>query len=301
MKHTDYILLNLMKAHVVDMYQHIEENHELLDDLMVKKGYYSFLSVKSIDELEQWQKLIAALGLGFGNTGGVERDDNFLGQLDDFISEANSETKQEFLSWKNNLNPETWVDAYHRNYETVKKVLDEVKHGYDVHIVLFRCGDQWAAIDNDADRLFVIFGWQTGAVTDGEEPYSFMYVTEYGYKVLMNSGYSVKVIDLGIDAIVSASFTEGMTSGYQQLLDYLRKTVNELNSTCEFMKKKVETVGYNPQFKTFVNAAVNVFKDKIVATLADNRKVVIADGNSWKLDELTLPLVFTYAKSLGKA
>lgn len=300
MKHTDYILLNMMKAHVVDMLQYVEENPELLDDLMVKKGYFSFLSVKDIAELEQWQKLIAVLGLSFGNTDGVERKDNFLGQLEDFVSEANTETKQAFLSWKNGFKPENWFQALHNNYETVKKVLKEVNRGYDVHIVLFRCGGQWAAIDKDADRLFEIFGWQTGAVTDGLELYSFMYVSEYGYKVLMNSGYSVKVIDLGIDAIVSTSFTEDMTSGYQQELDYIRMLLNTSDSTQEFMKRRVGFVGFNPQFKTLANAEVTILPNKILATLEDDRKVIIADGNCWRLDKLTLPILLQIGNRMGK-
>lgn len=128
-----------------------------------------------------------------------------------------------------------------------------------------------------------------------------MYVSEYGYKVLMNSDYSVKVIDLGIDTIVSTSFTEDMTSGYQQELDYVRMLLNKSDSTQEFMKRRVEFVGFNHQFKTLANAEVTILTNRILATLEGDRKVIIADGNSWRLDKLVLPIVFSYGNSIGKA
>ena len=95
---------------------------------------------------------------------------------------------------------------------------DAISGGFKAHIVLFKCGIQWAAIGIGADRLFEI---QDMSMT-GENYVSWMYVTEYGMKVPENSKYTVEVLDLGKVDIVSTAFTEDLVSSIQQYTWQLR-------------------------------------------------------------------------------
>lgn len=307
MTHTDFIILNMMKHQLLDIYQTYHDMPHLLADSTIKEAYQSLLSVRTSWEFNKWRKLISVLGLSFTDTDSVKRRDNMIGWLDDLADGENETTISDFIRWKNSFPASDWYEKIVENENVINKVLAEVSRDYDVHLVLFRCGRHWAAIGNDADRLFEIFGWQTGSVFDGEKDVSFMYVTDCGKIAIDASDYSVKYLDLGDIDIFSSSFNEDIVSAYQQQIDSVR-------ITCAQIPKVEGLMGYNLSFtvpysgyKELVKADVS-FRDidgeslyKIVAKLEDGREVVLADGRSWRLDALGLPLIQELGKATRKA
>lgn len=301
MEYTDYILLNMLKHQLLEVYRTFEEKPELMKDTVVKRGYYSLLSVQDEEEFKQWRKLMDSSGLAFTCVDGIEREDNVLGLLEDYAASANWQTIYEFLEWKDEFTPEEWKKQVESNEETVAFVQKEVSRDYDVHIVIFNINGQWAAIGDDADRLFEIFGWQTSTVSNGKEDVSFMYITEYGYQVLSASDYSIKKLDLGCDYIMSFSFTEDMVSAYQQIIDCIRLLSSERIAVSEFMKDRIRFVSHGRGLETLANASIEIFKDSVTATLETGGHIRIADGNSWRLDNIGLPLLLSIGKNIGKA
>lgn len=185
------------------------------------------MTVTDHGELKQWQYMLIDLELSHFDTLGVEHQNNGFGVLDGLLHDANWNTKTEFIGWKCTFDPAGWRSIQDKNCELVKSIQQIAERFYDVHIILVLCGKQWVAIGNDADKLFEIYGWQTSSVSNGEEDVSFIFVSEYGYKILMDSGYSVKTLRLGdeenVDEVfMSTCFDEDMVSECQQLIDYQR-------------------------------------------------------------------------------
>lgn len=306
MKETNNILLNMMKHQLLSIYQTFTDIPKLLNDPAVSKGYETLLSVTDDDELLQWRKYIADLGLSFANTDGMERSQNVLGELDDLVSKANYNTIVDFIKWKCSFDPSEWEQVDEHNGELVKKIHAVASRDYDVHIVIILCALQWVAIGNDADRLFEIFGWQTSSVYDGEKHVSFMFISDYGFEVLKKSGYSIQTIDLADeesedDVFFSDSFTEDMVAQYQQHVDYMRLLAREKAEFKTFMTGSQSFVLPKLGYNAIVNSRLSIGEDTVTAVLDDGSEVLIADGHSWRLDDIGLPYLLSLGKQLGEA
>lgn len=307
MNHSDFIVLNMMKHQLLDIYQTYHDMPHLLADTTVKEAYQSLLSVKTLEEFKQWRKLVAVLGLSFTDTDSVKRRDNMIGWLDDLAGGESDSLIADFLTWKNSFTADGWYQKIVDNENDVNRIMGEVTRDYDVHIVLFRCGKHWAAIGNDADRLFEIFGWQTGSVFDGVNDVSFMYVTDCGKIVLDTSNYSVKYIELGDIDIFSSSFNENLVSAYQQQFDCIRIVQDQTRWVGGVMGYNLTFSVPNRACKELANAEVYFKKDencslaKVMAKLKDGRTIVLAEGNSWRLDELGIPIFHALSTKIGKA
>lgn len=307
MNHSDFIVLNMMKHQLLDIYQTYHDMPHLLADTTLKEAYQSLLSVKTLDEFKQWRKLVSVLGLSFTDNDSVKRRDNMIGWLDDLADGESDNTISKFIEWKNSFAADDWYEKTVENENAVNQVLGEVARDYDVHIVLFRLNDHWAAIGNDADRLFEIFGWQTGFVSDGEKEVSFMHISCGGTVVLLGSGYSVKYLDLGDIDIITTSFNEDLTALYQQQIDCMRNVQSELVNTAGQMQYNLSFNVPKSGYKELVKAKVRFVQGEdsdlynVVATLEDGRIVTIANGNSWRLDELGIPIFHALGSKIGKA
>lgn len=296
-----------MKHQLLDIYQTYHDMPHLLADTTLKEAYQSLLSVKTLDEFKQWRKLVAVLGLSFTDNDSVKRRDNMIGWLDDLAGGESDNTISKFIEWKNSFAADDWYEKTVENENAVNQVLGEVARDYDVHIVLFRLNDHWAAIGNDADRLFEIFGWQTGFVSDGEKDVSFMHISCGGTVVLLGSGYSVKYLDLGDIDIITTSFNEDLTALYQQQIDCMRNVQSELVNTAGQMQYNLSFTVPKSGYKELVKAKVRFVQGEdsdlynVVATLEDGRIVTIANGNRWRLDELGIPIFHALGSKIGKA
>lgn len=306
MEQTNFILLNMLKRQLLTVYSTYESQPELLNDPAVKKAYYSLMTVTDHGELKQWQYMLIDLGLSHFDTLGVEHQNNELGVLDGLLHDANWNTKAEFIGWKCTFDPAEWRNIQDKNCELVKSIQQMAERFYDVHIILVLCGKQWVAIGNDADRLFEIYGWQTSTVSNGEEDVSFIFVSEYGYKVLMDSGYSIKTLRLGdeenVDEVfMSTCFDEDMVAECQQLIDYQRLLHKKQDEMRKFMSVNISSAWYNAGFSTLARGKLSIFDDKVTVSLDGKEEIVIADGRSWRLDNVGLPYVLGIRPALGEA
>lgn len=306
MEQTNFILLNMLKRQLLTVYSTYESQPELLNDPAVKKAYYSLMTVTDLGELKQWQYMLIDLGLSHFDTLGVEHQNNELGVLDGLLHDANWNTKTEFIGWKCTFDPAEWRNIQDKNCELVKSIQQMAERFYDVHIILVLCGKQWVAIGNDADRLFEIYGWQTSTVSNGEEDVSFIFVSEYGYKVLMDSGYSIKTLRLGdeenVDEVfMSTCFDEDMVAECQQLIDYQRLLHKKQDEMQKFMSVNISSAWYNAGFSTLARGKLSIFDDKVTVSLNGKEEIVIADGRSWRLDNVGLPYVLGIRPALGEA
>lgn len=285
------VWVNMLKKQLLDIYAHFESNPNKRIDPVEWKAYQTLLSVTTVDEFHQWRRIVADYGLAFTDEINSERSDNVLGVLDDLAEGASDAVLKSFISWKKKFSPSNWKQVIKDNERFVGLIKKAVSRNYDVHIVVFKCGDRWAAIGNDADRIFEIFGWQTGAVSDGNNLISWMFISHYGLEVLKRSEYSVKVIDPAVGDVMSFSFLEDLTSGYQQLLDYARLFPEITKEANAVMAKSLDYVSYHNGYKELVKAKFSFDGDKLIATLSSGKKVVIADGNEWRLERIGFPLV----------
>lgn len=306
MEQTNFILLNMLKRQLLTVYSTYENQPELLNDLAVKKAYYSFMTVTDLDELKQWQYMLIDLGLSHFDTLGVEHQNNELGVLDGLLHDANWNTNAEFIGWKCTFDSAEWRNIQDKNCKLVKSIQQMAERFYDVHIILVLCGKQWVAIGNDADRLFEIYGWQTSTVSNGEEDISFIFVSEYGYKVLMDSGYSIKTLRLGdeenVDEVfMSTCFDEDMVAECQQLIDYQRLLYKKQDEMRKFMSVNISSAWYNAGFSTLARGKLSISDDKVTVSLDGKEEIVIADGRSWRLDNVGLPYVLGIRPALGEA
>lgn len=306
MEQTNFILLNMLKRQLLTVYSTYENQPELLNDLAVKKAYYSFMTVTDLDELKQWQYMLIDLGLSHFDTLGVEHQNNELGVLDGLLHDANWNTNAEFIGWKCTFDSAEWRNIQDKNCKLVKSIQQMAERFYDVHIILVLCGKQWVAIGNDADRLFEIYGWQTSTVSNGEEDISFIFVSEYGYKVLMDSGYSIKTLRLGdeenVDEVfMSTCFDEDMVAECKQLIDYQRLLYKKQDEMRKFMSVNISSAWYNAGFSTLARGKLSISDDKVTVSLDGKEEIVIADGRSWRLDNVGLPYVLGIRPALGEA
>lgn len=306
MEAKNFILLNMMKRQLLDIYRIFEEeNPELLDDPAINEAYEALKTVTEDCEMRQWRNLMRVLGLSYSTTDDVEHKDNILGELDDLVSRADWNVMFDFLKFKSTFDPFCWDEIEEKNYRLINSIQQMAERSYDVHIII-RCGFQWVAVGNDADRLFEIFGWQTSTVYNGEEDVSYMFISDYGLKVLMDSEYSVKMLHLENEEykdgiFISDSFNEDLVCANQQMIDYLRLPMRKQAGLARFASEKASFFIPKSGYDYLVNYHLNIFEDKVVTISDDFKEIVLADGNSWRLDEVGLPYLLNIRPVLGEA
>ena len=217
--------VNLLRKQYLDILDFYAGNKQLLDDKELMKAYQTLLSVTSVEDFKLWRKLLKDYGLSFTDVEGITQKGNLLGALDDYTEGANDKILDVFIRWKQSFNPLKWTEMENWNRELVDILLKATQREEDVHIIIFPCGKpnakRWAAIGQDADRLFEVFGWQTGHVNATNEPVSWMFINGYGLDVLRQSGYSIQIRDFGEFDILSTAFEEDSVASLQQFIDYI--------------------------------------------------------------------------------
>lgn len=307
MEAKNFILLNMMKRQLLDIYRIFEdENPELLDDPTVNEAYEALKTVNEEGEMRHWRSLMRVLELSYTTTEGVERKDNILGELDDLASRADWKVLYDFLEFKCAFDACCWDEIEEKNYRLINSIQQLAERKYDVHIIIIRCGLQWVAVGNDADRLFEIFGWQTSTVYNGEEDVSYMFISDYGLKVLMDSEYSIKMLHIEDEEykdeiFISDSFNEDLVCANQQMIDYMRLLMRKQAGLARFASEKASFFIPKSGYDYLVNYHLNIFDDKVVTTTDDFKEIVLADGNSWRLDEVGLPYLMNIRPVIGEA
>ena len=281
--------VNLLRKQFIEILDYYDENPQRFDYKELKKAYDALLSVKSVKEFKQWRKLLKDYGLSFTDMARYSHDDNMLAVLDDYAEGANDKVLDVFIRWKLSFNPAKWTEVEKWNSELVDILLKATKREEDVHIVVFPCGKgrvkRWAAIGQDADRLFEVFGWQTGHVDATTGPVSWMFINAYGLEVLRQSGYSIQVRDFGEFDILSMAFEEDSVASLQQFIDYLRMMDQLAGEQVRFLKKIRPVIYPHPGYNELTQAYIEFNKDFVVAKFDNGKKVTLADGKNWNLND----------------
>lgn len=298
--------VNLLRMQFIEILEFYDENPERFQYKELKKAYDALLSVKSVEEFKQWRILLKDYGLSFADMDGSAHKANKLGTLDDYAEGANDWILDAFIRWKLSFNPEKWMEVERWNCELVEILLKATQREEDVHIVIFPCGKpqtkRWAAIGQDANRLFEIFGWQTGCVETASEPVSWMFINKYGLEVLQQSGYSIQIRDFGEFDILSTSFEEDSIASLQQFIDYLRMMDSITQEQVNFLKKIRPIIFRNSGYWELTHG--NICYDdngNVYVEQKGKKPIILAQGKNWRLDKLTRPLVVQMGEELGEA
>ena len=297
--------VNLLRMQFIEILEFYDETPDQLQYKELKKAYDALLSVKSVEEFKQWRKLLKDYGMSFTDLDGCAHKDNQLGILDDYAEGANDKILDVFIRWKLSFNPLKWTEMENWNRELVDILLKATKREEDVHIVIFPCGKpnakRWAAIGQDADRLFEVFGWQTGHVSATTGPVSWMFINGYGLDVLRQSGYSIQIRDFGEFDILSTAFEEDSVASMQQFIDYLRMMDQLAGEQVRFLKKIRPVIYPHPGYNELTQAYIEFNKDFVVAKFDNGKKVTLADGKNWNLNGYAKPFAVQLGAELGEA
>ena len=298
--------VNLLRMQFIEILEFYDENPERFQYKELKKAYDALLSVKSVEEFKQWRKLLKDYGLSFTDMDGTAHKDNQLGILDDYAEGANDKILDVFIRWKLSFNPLKWMEMENWNRELVDILLKATQREEDVHIVIFPCGKpetkRWAAIGQDADRLFEVFGWQTGHVNATNGPVSWMFINGYGLDVLRQSGYSIQIRDFGEFDILSTAFEEDSIASLQQFIDYLRMMDSITQEQVNFLKKIRPIIFRNSGYWELTHG--NICYDdngNVYVEQTGKKPIILAQGKNWRLDKLTRPLVVQMGEELDEA
>ena len=302
-------LLRKQYLDILDFYagnkQLLDGNKQLLDDKELMKAYQTLLSVTSVEEFKHWRRLLKDYGLSFTDVEGITQISNLLGILDDYAEGANDKILSVFIRWKLGFNPEKWTETEQWNRELVDILLKATQREEDVHIVIFPCGKpnarRWAAIGQDAERLFEVFGWQTGHVEATTGPVSWMFINGYGLDVLRQSGYSVQIRDFGEFDILSTAFEEDSVASLQQFIDYLRIIGELADEQVKFLRKIRPVIYPHPGYFELTQARLDFGRNTVVAKFDSGEEVTLAEGKNWNLNGLTRSLAVQMGAELGEA
>lgn len=292
MRNTDYIIINMLKNQLLDVYTTFENHPELLKDPIVDDAFFVLNAARTVKEFCKWVDIIEKGDLSIVSIDGMERERNVLGTLADTALSASDEAIGEFVSWRQGINSLNCRERIRRDFREVKRVKEAVKGDYDAHIVLFKCGDQWAAIGEDADRLFEFFGWQTAFVDEGtDEVVSWIYVTEDGMEVLKGSPYTIKVLDIGKVSVTTNSYLECVVAHAQQFADFKRLVIRTADNAQKKLNTSLKIISYTLACQNELDVEGFRFDgDKIFARMDTGNEILIADGKSWLFNDIGLPL-----------
>ena len=298
--------VNLLRKQFIEIIDYYDSNPQSFDNKVLKKAYDALLSVKSVEEFKQWRKLLKDYGLSFTDMDVTAHKDNQLDILDDYAEGANDKILDVFIRWKLSFNPLKWTEMENWNHELVDILLKATKREEDVHIVIFPCGKpnakRWAAIGQDADRLFEVFGWQTGRVNSTNGPVSWMFINGYGLDVLRQSGYSIQIRDFGEFDILSTAFEEDSVASLQQFIDYMRMMDKLSGEQIEFLRKIRPVIYPHPGYWELTHGNICYDDNGNVYVVQNGKKpIILAQGKNWRLDKLTRPLVVQMGGELGEA
>ena len=297
--------VNLLRMQFIEILEFYDENPERFNYKELKKAYDALLSVKSVEEFKQWRKLLKDYGLSFTDMDGTAQKDNQLGILDDYAEGANDKILDVFIRWKLSFNPKNWKKVQQWNSEIVDILVKATQREEDVHIVIFPCGKpnakRWAAIGQNADRLFEVFGWQTGHVEATTGPVSWMFINGYGLDVLRQSGYSVQIRDFGEFDILSTAFEEDSIASLQQFIDYLRMMGELADEQVRFLRKIRPVIYPHPGYFELTQARLDFGRNTVVAKFDSGEEVTLAEGKNWNLNGLTRSLAVQMGAELGEA
>lgn len=297
---TDYILVNMLKTQLVEIYSYYKEKRvpNPVFATMEDTVFETLVEANTVKDFKYWLDRAKVSDFSYLCVDGTECQNNILGEFVDLALEANEATISEFIEWKKTVSVDYIEHVAQRNGYDVSKVMDALDGDHDAHVVIVGSGRNWFAMGVDAERLFQIYGWQPGYVLDKDESsIPFMYITKYGLDVLRRSPYTVEYIEVDDVNIISESFLEDETCCAQQILDYLRVVEKDMHKLHKFVDRGFPIIaryGTHPRLLRVLN--MHMSSSEITTRLDTGEVETLASDNNWRLDGKHLPLCIALAK-----
>lgn len=294
------VWVNVLKKHFLDIPTYYEGSKDRLKDKAVERCYEALLAVSTPEQFRQWRLMMDDFGLAFTNMDAPVKYENPMGILDDVAEGVPEDALKAFLEWKKTINPKKLIEIRKKDAEIVAILRKAVERPEDMSIYIFPCGNRWAAIDKDAERIFEAFGWQTGSVWDGENIVSWIFIEKTGLEVLKASGYDVRIMDFGEFDIFYYFFEEDVVASVQQMVDHERMMKKQVRNAQRQMMHLSPYTAPRGGFAELMEADIVIDGDRLLGALPDGRLVMLADGKNWRFDELTQPMVEQMGNFLDK-
>ena len=298
---TNLAWVNTLKKHYLDILTCYEGESKKLKNEAVRRCYEALLIANTVEQFRQWRLMMEDFGLAFTNMDAPVMYENPMGILDDIAEGAPDGLIKTFLDWKKTVNPKRLMETRKQDAEIVAILRKAVERPEDMTIRVFPCGNRWAAIDKDADRIFEAFGWQTGCVWDGEDLVSWIFIGNAGLEVLQNSDYDVKVMDFGEFDITYIYFEEDIISTVQQMMDYNRMLGKDICESRKLMMRLQPYAAMCHGYKELMSANITIEDNKLYGEMPDGSKVLLNDGKSWRLDDVGRQMVMQMGAQMGAA
>lgn len=158
-------------------------------------------------------------------------------------------------------------------------------------LVLFDIGTRFIVVGNDADKLYLKYGWEVSDFIENKKIYSFMNISFYSTMFLDHCG--VEVIKIETEYKYKSNYLS--LAEVQQLIDYLRLMMDDgfLQYPLINCNVTIEGVGYIRILKL---SSININKQYVSILVDNNESTLIVQNQEWDLNHPILAMLSTLGK-----
>lgn len=178
--------------------------------------------------------------------------------------------------------------------ESTKRLENLVKELYKCHslhdaekaLVLFDVGTSFVVIGADADKLYLTLGWEITDFSDGDTIYSYMVISRYGAKILLDLRLHIETSNVRKNNQISVL----TTATTQQTLDYLRILVGQdcLNYPIITIPVTMEGVGYIREVRI---TSIVITAHSVAVCIDNNEQIELVKNHEWNFSRIGLTLL----------
>ena len=153
-------------------------------------------------------------------------------------------------------------------------------------LVLFHVGTRFIAVGNDADKLYLKYGWEVSDFIESNAIYSYMNIPFYSTMILDHSG--VKVMKIETDYKYKTNHLS--LAEIQQLIDYLRFIIDEGSIKYPLINCNVtiEGIGFIRMLKL---SSININKQSVSILVDNNESTLIVQNREWEFNHSILAIL----------
>lgn len=158
-------------------------------------------------------------------------------------------------------------------------------------LVLFHVGTRFIAVGNDADKLYLKYGWEVSDFIESNAIYSYMNISFYSTMILDHCG--VKVITIETDYKYQTNHLS--LAEIQQLIDYLRFIIDESSIKYPLINCNVtiEGIGFIRILKL---SSININKQSVSILVDNNESTLIVQNREWEFNHSILAILTKLGK-----
>lgn len=171
----------------------------------------------------------------------------------------------------------TDIHELHAAVKDLLQIKSNIMLGDD-SIILFTCGSYGIVIDDDADKIYRLYGWDFANCPNNDDTLPYMLITPQGLQFLRYS--KLKVIKYDTSYVVDSDFEDLKLSLAQQRLDYLRRLVKtkELDYPLICQHVSIMSDGYLRKAEL---TSIRINASSVSVRLDDNENYVLVTGHEW--------------------